>query len=400
MQPTLLLVGNGPYANRGCEAIVRGTVELLRSRFGAETSFALGVFAGPAELAQQRSLETDPRVRSFTLDSDRWSPARFARRANRALGTKFFSHPAALRHALRETPLVLEVGGDNYSLDYGRPERYLRLDDDILRSGRPLYLWGASVGPFEKDPDFCPRMLRHLGRFTRIFVRETVSEEYLHDHGLGHLVTRVADPAFVMSPQAPAGSADWAGRFAGRLGVNLSPIMHRYRPGWSFPEWQQAATEFLRLLLRDHERLVLVPHVFAATLPRCDLQFMSTLVAGLAPAEQACLELLPGHLTAAELKWCISHFAAFVGARTHSTIAALSTGVPTLSLGYSRKATGINRDLFGNDDYVLPVAELTPAAASERTAWLWSRRAETRQQLQAILPRVRAEAAKAAQLVG
>ncbi len=28
--PTFILAGNGPYDNRGCEAIVRGTVKILR----------------------------------------------------------------------------------------------------------------------------------------------------------------------------------------------------------------------------------------------------------------------------------------------------------------------------------------------------------------------------------
>ncbi len=49
------------------------------------------------------------------------------------------------------------------------------------------------------------------------------------------------------------------------------------------------------------------------------------------------------------LRWC----------RTHATIAAYSTGVPTLVVGYSVKARGIARDLFGTEDgYVLPVQQL------------------------------------------
>ena len=48
----------------------------------------------------------------------------------------------------------------------------------------------------------------------------------------------------------------------------------------------------------------------------------------------------------------------FAGARTHSTIAALSTGVPTLSFAYSIKARGINRDIFGNTDYCLEPKDL------------------------------------------
>ena len=48
-----------------------------------------------------------------------------------------------------------------------------------------------------------------------------------------------------------------------------------------------------------------------------------------------------------------------MGARTHSTIAAYSSGVPTLVIGYSVKSRGIATDLFGTTEgYVLPVQEI------------------------------------------
>ena len=45
-----------------------------------------------------------------------------------------------------------------------------------------------------------------------------------------------------------------------------------------------------------------------------------------------------------------------MGARTHATIAAYSTEVPTIAIGYSMKAKGIAKDIFGTfDQYVAPV---------------------------------------------
>lgn len=63
--------------------------------------------------------------------------------------------------------------------------------------------------------------------------------------------------------------------------------------------------------------------------------------------------------TCEELKGFISRCRLFVGARTHATIAAYSTCVPTLVAGYSVKARGIAKDLFGSEEnYVLPVQSL------------------------------------------
>lgn len=48
-----------------------------------------------------------------------------------------------------------------------------------------------------------------------------------------------------------------------------------------------------------------------------------------------------------------------VAARTHASIAAYSTLIPTLVIGYSVKSRGIAESLFGNyQDYVLPTEEL------------------------------------------
>ena len=54
-----------------------------------------------------------------------------------------------------------------------------------------------------------------------------------------------------------------------------------------------------------------------------------------------------------------------VAARTHATIAAFSTGVPTISLGYSRKAQGINQDVFDTTDYCLKSSELSAASLTD-----------------------------------
>jgi polysaccharide pyruvyl transferase WcaK-like protein len=54
----------------------------------------------------------------------------------------------------------------------------------------------------------------------------------------------------------------------------------------------------------------------------------------------------------------------FIGARTHSTIAAYSQCIPTLVMGYSVKSVGIAQDLFGSwEKYVIPVNTLEDADA-------------------------------------
>ena len=55
------------------------------------------------------------------------------------------------------------------------------------------------------------------------------------------------------------------------------------------------------------------------------------------------------------------------GARTHAVIAAYSSGVPTLALGYSVKAKGLAEDIFGVDTpYVLPIENIADETAVTR----------------------------------
>ena len=89
-----------------------------------------------------------------------------------------------------------------------------------------------------------------------------------------------------------------------------------------------------------------------------------------------------------ELKGYIARCRFFVGARTHATIAAYSSCVPTLVLGYSVKSRGIARDLFGNEEnYVLPVQSLQePDELTKHFRWLVGHEKEIKDHLEKIMP--------------
>ena len=73
------------------------------------------------------------------------------------------------------------------------------------------------------------------------------------------------------------------------------------------------------------------------------------------------ITILPPTFDARQYKGYIAHTRFFIGARTHATIAAYSSGVPTVALGYSVKARGIAKDIFGEEKYVLNFGSMTDA---------------------------------------
>lgn len=361
----ILFVGNSSYYNRGCEAIVRGTMRIVEHRFGKQLSVSAGVFADEEDVAWSNRQESDSRIRTFSLHDRPYSASWLKRKLNKKLGTSFRDQVPRVYEEAKTARWALQVGGDNYSLDYGRPERHFRLDRALWAEGMPSLLWGASVGPFSKDPQFESVAIRHLRNFHRICVREEESASYLAVHGLTN-VTLVADPAFLMEPAAPENLFD-ASAVKGWVGVNLSPIMWRYAAGMDFDQWTAHSVSYLSLLLRKLDRLLLIPHVQAPTLGRCDWKFISLLLSRLPGGDRERVQVLPDTLNAAQLKHCISGCRAFIGARTHSTIAALSSGVPTLSIAYSTKARGINRQIYGHLENVIEIEGFTADSAAEAT---------------------------------
>ena len=112
---------------------------------------------------------------------------------------------------------------------------------------------------------------------------------------------------------------------------------------------------FIEFILRNtHQNVALIPHVVWKN--NDDRKILKELYE---IHKYTGRVVLLNDMPAEKLKGYISKCSFFVGARTHSTIAAYSSNIPTLVIGYSVKSKGIAKDLFGTyKGYVLPVQKL------------------------------------------
>lgn len=401
-----ILAGNGPYENRGCEAIVRGTVKILREHFKDPQFISLSHFQNDEQFRKQCLEEVDPsitHIRSCILNKKKaiknfWKPGTWS------YVCKFFFNRAALKyHIYRDMLLhldaanaVLSVGGDNYSLDYGVPWLFTYLDDVVLEKKKPIVLWGASVGPFSAMPDFERFMSHHLQQVTGIFARESLTIDYLKSIGVTENVYSVADPAFLMEPVKPA-RIDAALPINGdAIGINLSPLMAKYVTNGDLDVWTSMAASIIESVAQKTGMSVyLIPHVTQSS--SNDHAFMQHALSQI--KEQYNIILVPPAYNAAETKWIISQMTLFAGARMHSTIAALSSGVPTLSFAYSIKALGINRDIFGHTNYCMGSNDLDPDAVAGRVTSMLDDAATIRKDLARRIPEVQREALNAGMIL-
>lgn len=235
--------------------------------------------------------------------------------------------------------IALSIGGDNYC--YADVKRYVMLHNMMLKRGAKTVLWGCSV-----EPDLLknPEIAEDLSRYSLIVARESVSYEALKSVNNNTILT--SDPAFFLDSTENTEIAD-------SVGINLSPmaIANESNPGLAMENYRN----LIQYILESTDmNVLLIPHViWVDNDDRIPLKKLYDEF-----AETNRVEMISDR-SCEEIKGIIRKCKYFVGARTHSTIAAYSTGVPTLVLGYSVKARGIAKDIFGSEnDYIIPVQEL------------------------------------------
>jgi polysaccharide pyruvyl transferase WcaK-like protein len=294
------------------------------------------------------------------------------------------------RRYYKEADVVISIGGDNFSDDYGSPERFFRTLDVAKKYGAKTVIWGASIGPF--SPVEAEReWTEYLRGIDLITVREDKTVEYLTDLGISTNVQRVCDPAFLLLAVKPKIPIPFENANDMKIGIGMSALVHRYQFMERYLDTFIGLIEYL--VHKYTGEIVLVPHVIEDKITRNDYAVCQEIARRL-DGKCNCY-VLPKTLNACEMKYCISNCDYFIGARTHSTIASLSSFVPTISVGYSVKAWGINRDLLGCDDYVVDIQSINTEILIDRFERLREHRGEIVRRLHMSVPRARENANRA-----
>jgi len=393
------LAGQTTFGNRGCEALVRGTATMIRRR--APDAQIICPLDDVSVEGRQWSEAPQYGVRYVASPRFPTSRLRWWARATRVLpleglGLPPFSPDSSTAASLQKSSALIMTGGDILTLDYGVMSLYqwCRFNENAMDMGVPAVLWAASVGPFSARPGVEKVMAAHLRKYAAITVRETVSFNYLRSIGVDQ-VELVADPAFHLGPEAFDTTALTLGDSRPLLGFNVSPLIRKFRSGEGSAEaMDKEIVGFLRKLVQDTNLgVVLIPHVGPLDGGdwNSDWHYMKRLHDQM-PDCQDRVVLAPATLNAGQLKYLIGQCRYFIGARTHSTIAALSQGVPTISIAYSIKAKGINQDLFGHLRYVLETPNVSDVTLFDALEQLRREEPEMRAVLSDRLPEWRERA--------
>lgn len=328
--------------NHGCEAIIRSTSKLLN---------------GPCDVVlwsntksediQYGSAEGFERI-VVPEQLERFTPAYFEALVKRKLLHRENANLEVFLRKLFKGNIAILVGGDSYCYPWSAKQA-VDFNKEIRKHCVSSVLWGCSI-----DPEaITPEVREDLMGFDLITAREQITYQLLRD--INPNTVKVADPAFLLERidlPLPDGFQE-----GNTVGINVSPLIMKYGTEGSLI--LDNYRMLIRYILEETDmRVCLIPHVVWPY--NNDLEPINILYREFGDSDRVS-RIMDGNCC--ELKGYIARCRFFVGARTHATIAAYSSCVPTLVVGYSVKSRGIAQDLFGTEEgYVLPVQRMKSEA--------------------------------------
>ncbi len=377
MDDRLIMYMHAGSGNHGCEAIVNSLCPMIKEqaalvsyRGGEDERYSLGELCA---VIQERSFKGHKLAHLLY----------YAYRKLTGDGESFIRYRYHEVFRGGRAPLAVSIGGDNYCYESMLSD--LRLANAAFNhTGTRTVLAGCSIEPSLMADG---GILSDLSGYHTIIARESITYRALREafegKGAGRPVPVLCcypDPAFTLSPRElplPEGFAE-----GNTVGVNVSPMVQEKesQEGLALENYQ----ELIQYIIDYTDmQVALIPHV---VWPNNDDRRPLHQLHEIFKETGRVVEIGDG--TCQELKGYIGRCRFFVGARTHATIAAYSSLVPTLVVGYSVKARGIARDLFGTwENYVVPVQGLEkPEDLTQGFLWLMAHEGEIRQHLEKIMP--------------
>ncbi|MBQ5984347.1 MAG: polysaccharide pyruvyl transferase family protein [Bacteroidales bacterium] len=364
-----LLYPHGGSGNHGCEAIVRSTKTILGGEFSLMTScqeedirYGLG-----------KIVNCIPDRVQLSHRNPKFYLAFFQRQFFNKDNALDLLHFSPVFEAAKTCDVALSIGGDNYC--YGKPNYIYLINEQLSKMHVPIVLWGCSIEPDAIDN----QMLLDLHRYSHIYARESLTYRALIQRGLQN-VSLVPDPAFLLEKSDVALPKGFVK--GNTLGINVSPmiIKHETIKGIVLNNYYRLIDYVLN---NTDMQIALIPHVvWGSSDDRKSLNEIYNHYKG----NSRIVYIADNN--AVSLKSIISNCRYMITARTHASIAAYSTMVPTIVLGYSIKARGIAIDLFGTDKhYVISVKSImSETQLLDDFLWLTDNESIIRNHLVSMIP--------------
>ena len=351
----IVIYANGSAGNHGCEALTRSINAILRSDHNLK--FASLDIGEDSHYGLEKIVDFVPLSKPIKKD---WRYLLYLI-AQKCSYSDYRYYQLLYRDFIQSVEkgvIYCSAGGDNYS--YNNNIWLSCLNSEIIKRGGKTVLLGCSL--LDKITD--SNMIADLSQYSAIITRESISYNAAKEAGIKTDLYCIPDPAFALPKVECALPPEFIS--GNTVGINVSPMIIGYEKnaGMTMANYQH----LIEFILKETDmNVALIPHViWEHTDDRKPLSLLYNMY-----NETGRICMIEDH-NAEELKGYIARCRFMVAARTHASIAAYSTQVPTLVVGYSVKARGIARDIFGTEEnYVVPVQSLSKEnLLKDRFIWI------------------------------
>lgn len=338
----IVLYSHSGSKNHGCEAIVRGTAKILNGM----GRISLLSHEKDEDLLYKIDEIVDVKQGKFSINkkSVDFLKAYMALKLKNDTSKMDVLQFKDGLNSIKEDSIAISIGGDTYC--YSDVYNQVELHKMYGKKAYKTVLWGCSVEPKLLEDK---KIAQDIKDYDLIITRESISYEALKKVNKNTYL--YPDPAFQLDKadvKLPKGFIE-----NNTVGINLSPLVIKKEnsEGITLKNYENLIEHIIQ---NTDMNIALIPHVvWEHNDDREPLKYLYD------KFKDTNRVVMIEDANCMELKGYISKCRFFIGARTHATIAAYSTCVPTLVVGYSVKARGIAKDLFDTyDNYVLPVQSL------------------------------------------
>ena len=376
----IVMFGHFGSGNHGSEAIIKGTKTII-NKFDRDVEIKLETRKPEEDIKYGSATEKD----CILYEESKLTKLMLKTFGKLQMGKDVIYKILSKRlfSEIDSNTVCMTVGGDIYC--YGVPYRIYNYVKRAKQKGAKTVLWGCSISEEAIDK----KMEENLKEYTLISVRESLTYESLKKHGIIDNVALYPDPAFCLEKEKvtlPEGFIEGK-----TIGINVSPMVINYEKIQG-STMQNYAALIQYIIDNTDYQIALIPHVICNHTD--DRKPIKELYEKFKNTGRL---VLIGDSDSTILKGYISKCSMFIGARTHATIAAYSTCVPTLVVGYSVKAKGIAKDLFGTyENYVIPVQTLEHKEdLINAFKWLYKNKNNIKKHLDDIMPEYKEKAMEA-----
>ncbi len=389
----ILIVLNAVKYNRGSEALIRGLVQICKK---ADSNNQLYLVSSEPDFEDTVRMDGIYGYINRISYKSNYSPQRVLA----GVLKKIFHQPelasgirySKLLKCAKNSDIVIVIGADNYDKSYNMYSMMHELNELLRKKVKgKLYLYDCSL---DKE-DIDARVLDDFNLFDIVTVRENITLANMEAVFEQSKLRYYPDPAFLMEPEAVILPDGWMEKQM--IGINLSSLVLKEEYGSNKNVILEAYYQLVEFILQNTKyNIVFIPHVMQGQ----DLSVLKLLFDKYQYTGRILL-VDDENLSAPKLKYIISKCSFFIGARTHATIAAYSSCVPTLVLGYSVKSVGIARDLFGTEkNYVISTKNLkTGEELKDGFQWILENEEEIKKHLMRKIPEYKEAAWKASELM-